>query len=285
MSILAALLVILVAAGTASEARARQEAPHWSTGDSWTWTWIDGSSGFTLTWTVREQTSLALDSGNWTVWHVSETLVERSALRNATYEGDLWIRTANLGLAREVMQTERGTVAAIWDPPISQAVFPLDDNAWTGTAQGSLSLPTWVGSERVTVSLNYSGRALPEVNLNVPAGAFRAVPILFSREGATSSVAYYSEAAGNFVLIEEYNSGTVVRTQSLTEYHRAPSADVVIVALGVGAGVVLILAVLLIRRLRPVQSNPPDAAPPRGTEPSSAGESSDVDPVEGERSR
>lgn len=272
VSIVTALVVIATILGSGSAARATQDAPSWSAGDTWEWTWIAGSTGYIRTWTVREQTTLPMASGDWTVWHVAETLVTRSAFANATYANDLWIRPSDFGLAKEVEQTSVGTHTTLWDPPVSQAAFPLNDNAWTGRANVWTAIPTWAGTTTVTTTLNYSGRALPETSITVPSGTFRAVPVLFSEEGRTAVVAYFAASAGNFVLIQSYSGGTVVSTQSLTSYQRAYVAYLVWVAVGLGGVGGVILAVLLVRRIR--RARPSPQGKPNRAEPSAGATSS-----------
>lgn len=266
---LSILLVILLALasvlGLAAPGRAAQAGPSWTPGDSWTWRSIYGSAASTLTWTVEQKTTLTVSSGTYSVWKVHQTLVTSGPLANETDTGSLWIGTGGFTVFRESLQTDQGFFATSWNPPLPLAEFPLEGSAWTLTTNETHTTPTWVGSEDHSVTVTYYGQALAEAATTVPAGTFHPVPVQLSMGAGLSTVRYYSDEVGNFILVEDYDLGTVVRTQSLLEYrYQSPALTWLLLGLGIAA-ITGVVCWVLLRRLRH-RSITREGRPPAETE-------------------
>lgn len=273
---LGAALVLALALGVAGRAAAAANAPSWSAGDYWRWSWTTGSTSYTQTWTVLERTTLTFTSGSFAVWHLNETTTATTSSSSTTTWDDLWIQDASLGFAQRVFVALGIMNVLTWDPPMVQAVFPLNGNAWSLTTTQTLQ----IGSLIFPSTVSYSGQAQPETDVAVAVGSFHVVPVRSPATGANYEVKYYAESAGNFVRIDTVQNGQVTESQNLTSYrYQAGGVGLLVLVLGVVVGIaaVTLIAFFVTRRrpryparydtMQPVPPTapvPPPQAPPGG---------------------
>lgn len=240
------LLFVLVAAlGAAGPARAAQNAPSWSTGDQWVWTYSSGGTTYTIIDTVQEQTSLTLTSGTFSVWHVNESLTTTTSTSSATTWNALWFQVGTLA---EAKATTPNTVTT-WDPPMALAVFPLNQNSWS---LQTTRVRTIFGFTN-TATITYTGTALAETSVTVTAGTFTAAPVQTPASGTNYVLSYYSDAVGNFVEIVNYQNGAATQTVVLASYkYQSAAYGLFFIVLGAVLGALVIAAVVLyVLRRRP----------------------------------
>lgn len=267
------LVALAFALGASGPAAATMNAPSWTTGDFWTWTWTSGGVTSVRTWTVMEHAPAAIGTNTYDAWHVNETVRRTTSSGSSTTWNDLWLRPSDLGLVKEVLGG--GAQSFTWDPPLSQAEFPLQGNSWSKTT--TLTHTTPAGSTPRTIT--YSGTALAEAEATVPKGTFRVVPIRSPTSGSTYVVSNYSEDAGNFVEIQSFVLGGLVSDAVLTDYrYQAPGWTLFLWLIGgfVALGGVSVAVLLILRRrhrawsraarpavLRPREPpRPPQGGPP-----------------------
>lgn len=231
-------------------------APSWSTGDFWTWTWSFAGVTFVKTWTVLERTSVDIGIHTYDAWHVNETTVRTTTSGSSRTWNGLWIRPSDLGMVKEVLGD--GTQTYLWDPPLTQAVFPLGGNSWASSTTETHITPL----QTVSTTVQFSGTALSETNVSVPRGAFTAVPVRTPSSGSTYQVMSYAEAAGNWVEIQSYAFGVPTTTQVLTDFrYQSPGFALFVWLLGgfvaLGLAAVVVLVVLRRRHRRWPRSPPP----------------------------
>ncbi len=248
---------------------ATQNAPSLSTGDQWTYGVSSrGGGNSTVVFTIQEQTTLATGSGVYAVWHVKETSIAPFGGSTITSYSDVWIATDGARIAKLVTTGVLffGNTTVTYDPPIPQAVFPLN-------AGDSWSVPSQTHTQNNLVNLtttsSYSGIVTGEQSVTVPAGTFTAAIVRSPSTGNPYTLSYYSEQAGWFVQVRSYNGqGVLTSTQNLTAYKYSGYGILGIpyVVWFILLVVVLALAVtaaILLRRRRP---RAPYAMPPQGSQ-------------------
>lgn len=241
------LLFVLVAAlGAAGPARAAQNAPSWSTGDQWVWTYSAGGNTYTIIDTVQEQSSLTLTSGTYSVWHVNESLTTASGSSSTTTWHQVWIQVGTLS---EAKATTPNTVTT-WDPPMAQAVFPLNQNSWSLSTTRTFTVFGFTS----TTTITYTGAALPETSVTVTAGTFTAAPVRTPASGTNYVLSYYSDAVGNFVEAVSYQNNAPTQTVVLASYkYQSAAYGLFFIVIGGVLGALVLAAVVLyaIRHRRP----------------------------------
>jgi len=258
-----AFLVVaaFVIAGS-GRASATQNRPTWNTGDFW---YYQNSDGDAIRIEVRERATLTLTGGPYQVWHTIQMFVPSGGGPNVTTH--VWMQDSDLGIAKLNLSFGAfGVVEVTYDPPLVQAVFPLDaGDTWSG--QSTLNV---VGTS-FNLQVPYSGRVLPEADTTVPAGTFRVAQVRSPSANDPYTVSFYSEAVGNAVRVESYDgSGALVDTQVLTSSrYQAGSNLLLLILAGVIGFIILVLAVVTItrrRRMPPGVIQPPYQPPqPRMT--------------------
>lgn len=248
-------------------AAATMGAPSWSTGDSWTWTWSSAGVTFVKTWTVQERTSVVIGTHTYDAWHVNETTVRTTTSGSSTTWNGLWLRQSDLGMVKEVLGD--GAQTYLWDPPLTQAVFPLGGNSWSSSTTQTHITPL----QTVSTTVQFSGTALAETNVSVPRGAFNVVPVRTPSSGSIYQVMYYSEVAGNWVEIQSYAFGILTTTQVLTDFrYQSPGFALFLWLLGgfvaLGLAAVAVLTILRRRHRRwPRYPPPPEMQGPKAPPP------------------
>ncbi len=260
-------LALALALGAARPAAAAMNQPSWTSGDFWTWTWTSGSTVTTVTLTVLEKTSLTLTTATYSVWHVNETTAVTSGSITTTSWNELWIQDSNLGIAKSVAQEGSvGTRTVTYDPPKAGAIFPLNGNMWSLTTTVTT---TFLGTR--TQQQTYSGQALGEQDLAVPAGSFHVTPVRSPASGSNYQQDYYADSVGNWVRQDTYVLGSAVSSFVLTSYrYQSASLTTFLWILGglVTVAVVAVGALYFLRHRRPrypmrYPQAPPPSQPPQ----------------------
>lgn len=253
-----ALLVVFASiAAVAPRASAAQNRPTWTQGDFWTYTRTAGGETSAVRVEVHERATLTLTSGTFSVWHVSTTVTDASG--NATVVHS-WIQDSNLGIAKANFTVPFfGDVQVTFDPPLAQAVFPLEANG-----QWSLNATVRLVDSTFSFNLPYSGTVVgADQDASVPAGSFRVAVIRSPSTGSAHDRDYYSEGAGNHVRQESYDAnGNRASNQELVSYRYQSGSVLILLIVGGVIGALFVLgAVVTIRRRRRVAMMPPGGYP------------------------
>lgn len=238
-------LALAAVAAASGRAAASMSAPSWSTGDFWTWTWSSTGVTFLRTWTVQERTSVVIGIHTYDAWHLNETTIRTTASGSSTSWTGLWLQPSDLGLVKKILGS--GAQTYLWDPPLTQALFPLGGNSWSSSTTQTYITPLQTVSTRV----DFSGTALSETNVSVPEGAYTAVPVRTPSYGSVYQVMYYSESVGNWVEVQSYAFGAATTTQVLTDFrYQSPGFALFLWLLGgfVGLGLAAVAVLLVLRR-------------------------------------
>ncbi len=259
--------------GPTPRASAVQAGPSWSPGDYWLYEAEEGGTTVGMKQTVKEPTIVTVGNTTFNTWHV---LMETSAFGGGisiSFTTDMYWVVGDLATVKlNGSFPFVGDLTTTYDPPKSLAVFPLAvGNSWSKT-----TTETTISAFGTSVdTTTYTGRVTAEVNVTVPAGTFRAAVIRTPASGNPYTLSYYSQAAGNMVLLEEYDFvGNYESNQSLTEYVYRGSAggalDPMVLVGGMLAIIVLVAVVALVflRRGRPPVAAPPYAPSPTEMPPS-----------------
>jgi hypothetical protein len=208
----AALLVALLLTATVllqtPTARAAANAPRWSQGDYWQ---FSDRNDQPIRYSVVAKDPVALTGGTYDTWHVTETLTSGSM----SFTTDRWLRDTDIGTAKTSVSIGGVTSVETFDPPQSQAEFPLYiGKTWS---QQSHTITT-TGGFVSTGTLTYSGSVEAEQDLTVPAGTFH-VFVIRTPTASGYAKLYYSDSIGFWVKQENYNSRDVLTaSQILTSY-------------------------------------------------------------------
>lgn len=259
----AALVLALLGAfalGAAGTARAVQNKPSWTSGDYWTLRGTEGSTTFTVQYTVIARTTLTFTGGTYSAWQVNVTTTAASGGSSFTVTTEQWIQEADLGIAKE-HSSFFGETTVTYDPPMSQAVFPLSFGAsWSKTTTQTTT--TVFGTSSTAVS--YDAAVVQEGDIVTPAGTFRAAGIQVDQFGGYE-ISYYSEAAGAIIRVDSYDNSDVLQNRlDLVSYkYQAGTLGLFLIGFGAIALIVLlvVVAVLASRRRRRPMMMPPGTGP------------------------
>jgi hypothetical protein len=240
---------------------ATQNHPTWTQGDFWVYTRTQGSATSTIRMDVHEKSTLTLTSGTYSVWNVTTTTTSSSG----TVVTNSWIQDSTFAIVRARYTVFGSDVLVDFEPPLVQAVFPLNVNA-----QWSLTTTIRVVSSGFTLPLTYTATVIAENTTTVAAGSFSVAVIQSpSTPGGSHTRDHYSEGAGNHVRRESYASnGTRTSDQQLTSY-RYQSGTFVLILIGVGVLLIaaVLVGVLVTLRRRRARGRPPGMSPPPGPPP------------------
>lgn len=255
-----ALLTVLALAASGG-ARAAQNRPSWTTGDTWTYTATEGSTTITTVQTVAERTSVAIGTRTYGVWHVITTDTAVFGGTSITVTEESWVQDEDLGVAKTVTDVLIvGEVTTTYDPPKSGAAFPLSSGK---TWQGDTTQRIVSSIANLTFSVSYTGSVIDERSVTVPAGTFSAAAIRSPSSGNDYTVTWYSEAVGNAVLIEDYTGGNLDSSRALTSYKYAAGAfGLILIVAGVLVIAAVAVAALALARRRRRARMPPGGYPP-----------------------
>jgi hypothetical protein len=258
----ALLLALGVVLAGAPRAAAAQNGPSWTAGDFWAYT-DGGGSSIRVEVVARENVATLL--GNvYESFHVRESTTSGSV----TITTDAWVRAADLGLVKTSFTAFGITTNTTWDPPQSEASFPLSVGK-TWTVQLNLSIKIGNGNP-FTVATTYSAEVESEVDVSVPAGTYRSATVNETTAGAYTKF-YYSDQVGYWTKREEYNSNDQKTEERVLVEYRYQSGTLTLILLIVGglvAAAVVIGAIVTVRRRRAMR--PPGAHPPPPMEPPQA---------------
>jgi hypothetical protein len=246
--------IIALAPGVA----AAQNRPSWTQGDFWVYTRTAGTATSTIRVDVLEKTTLTLNSGTRTVWHVTTTTTPASGSARVQHS---WVEDGTLAVAKANFTAGiLGEIQVTFDPPFAQAVFPLAVNSeW--------SLNTTLRAVGISFTLNiaYSGKVIDERSTTVAAGTFTVAVVRTPSSGAAHDENSYSDNAGNNVKQESYDgNGNRVASQELTSWrYQATGFALVLIGIGIAAiAAIAIVAFVLVRRQRRGMPPPPGMYPP-----------------------
>ena len=244
----AALVALLLTATVVLQvptARAAANAPRWTQGDYWQFK-IQDSNPVRVSVVAKEP--VALIAGTYDTWHLTQTLTVGAL----SITSDYWIREADLGIAKSITPTLFGSRTDTYDPPMTQAEFPLTaGKEWSKQSYTE----TFIGSVRIATStLTYTAKVEAETDVTVPAGTFHVFVVRTPTPTATPTTytkLYYAESVGYWVKHETYNTQDVVTSHmSLTAYSYQSGAtlNTIIIALVVIAVVAVLLFLWMKRR-------------------------------------
>ena len=244
----AALVAVLLTATVvlqAPAARAAASAPRWTQGDYWQFV---NQANDSVRVSVVAKEPVALVAGTYDTWHLTQALTSGAL----TITSDYWVRDADLGIAKAITPTLFGTRTDTYDPPMTQAEFPLSaGKEWSKQAYSE----TFLGSTRIATStLTYTAKVEAETDVTVPAGTFHVFVIRTPAPSAnptTYTKLYYAESVGYWVKSEAYNTQDVVTSHmDLTahSYQSGAMLTTVIILLVVIAIVAVLLFLWLKRR-------------------------------------
>ena len=269
--------------GASGNAAATQNAPTWATGNQWVYSQTSGTTTSSLTMTVKEQTSLTIGSGTYTVWHVTSVAATTSGGTTISVTLDQYYTVDGLRLAKQNGTIPfLGTFTTTYDAPYPVAVFPLNPGGTWGPSTSTETTQSVFGTG--SSSYSWNGTVLGEGPVTVPAGTFTAAEV-WSKAigGSNSAIYYYAEAVGWAVRIDSYSGGInphYTGSMNLTSYSYSSGflgiSSVVWIVLLVVALIIIVGAVMLLRRrprapypMQPPQQpyaqpyQPPQQPPPR----------------------
>jgi len=240
-------------------AAAEQNRPTWTQGDFWVYSRTEGASTSTIRMEVHERSTVTLALGTYSVWHVTATTTPTGG--SATVQHS-WVRDSDLGIVKTNFTVLGSEVQVTFDPPLSQAQFPLRVNA-----QWSLSTTVRVVDTGFNFNIPYSAIVTAEQSTTVPAGTFSVAVVRSPSTGTARDENHYSEGAGNSVREESYDgSGNRVAEQQLTSYRYQNPTTILVIVVVVALAVIVAVALLWRKRRKAVglPGGPmaPRAAPP-----------------------
>lgn len=277
MVLLALALLGVVSLGASGNAAATQNGPSFNSGNQWAYSTTNLNSGTSTSQalTIREESALTLGSTSFTVWHVSLQTVQPITGGTLTSFSDLWVTVDGIRLAKIVTAAAfAGNTTTTYAPPAPQAVFPLNPgDSWSIPSQETFHN----NLINTTFSITSSGIVNAEQSVTVPAGTFTAAVVRSPSSGNPYTLSYYSERAGWFVRVDNYNgAGRLVSIQNLTSTNYSPglfgiSNTVWLIGLVI-ALLVIVAAVLILRRRprMPYMMQPPSPEGPRYPPPPQA---------------
>lgn len=243
--------------GATGNAAATQTGPSFGSGNRWAYSVanVNGGTNTSMTLTIEEQTALTLGTTSYPVWHVSVQTVQPAGGGTLTSYSDLWVTVDGIRLAKLVTAgfPLLGNTTTTYAPPAPQAVFPLSaGNSWSIPSQETVR-NNLINS---TFAITSSGIVNGETAVTVPAGTYTAAVIRSPSSGNPYTLSYYSEQAGWFVRVDNYNgAGRLTTVQNLTSTNYNPGlfgiSNVVWIALLTVLLIVVVAAVVLVRRRRP----------------------------------
>ena len=224
-------------------ARADANAPRWSAGDFWLYADASNANSTLRVDVVARENAQTLLGNTYDAFHLRETASGGAV----SLMPDSWVRDSDLGIVKISITIAGITTIISFDPPQSQASFPLSSlKSWTT----SLNFSVKIGNGNpTTVSISGSAQVEGEADVAVPAGTFHSFSIRGLGGGAYTKL-YYSEQVGYWSKRETYDAqdrptGAMV----LTGYHYQWNTTFLLI-IGLVIALIAVVAVALIIRMR-----------------------------------
>jgi hypothetical protein len=186
-------------------------------------------------------------------------------LRQTTTSGsisvtsDQWVREGDLGVVRSSVTILNVLVVTTYDPPQSQASFPLTTGkSWTVGLNVSIKLGN---NNPTTFPSTFSARVDAELDVSVPTGTFHSFSVRSGTGGYQKM--YYSDQAGFWSKQESYNSQDVrTREKVLTEYRYQWNTTFLVLLGAIVALIAVVVVAFLWRKRKKAVGLPGGPVPP-----------------------
>ncbi len=227
----------------AQRARADANAPRWTAGDFWLYVDVNNANNSVREEVIGRESVQTLLGATYEAWHLRQTATAGSF----SLSSDEWIRDADLGLVKTSVTIFTITTITTYDPPQTQASFPLFAlKSWGVTVTVAVKVG---GGNPTNFTSTLSYQVDGEMDVSVAAGKFHSFSIRTLGTGAYTKL-YYSDSAGYWSKRETYNAANQKTGEMDLVQYRYQWNNWTLAAIGLVVGVIAILVLFYLYRKR-----------------------------------
>jgi hypothetical protein len=241
-------------------ARADANAPRWASGDWWVYVDANNRNHTLRIDAVGQENVQTIRGTTYEAFHFKET----DSTGSVALISDTWVRQSDLGLVKTSATFFNVVTVVTFDPPQSQAYFPLSRlKSW----QVALTVSSHIGGFWGNASATLSFQVDNELDVTVPAGTFHSFSIRTLGGGAYGK-AYYSEQPGYWSKRETYDAqDRKTGEMDLAQYRYQWNTTFLVIVIGAIAVIAVFVFALLWRKRKRSLGLPGGPQPPQMSSP------------------